>query len=223
MRRAAGIVVDRDAVWLVVEADDRLAAVYSEPLGSDDEAGYADRFSSLHESLGTPDAVGRLVGKIRPGGHPDDEVEIYVIETDRFDATAADVTMIQVAPEQLAEAVATYRVTDAAATIALQSILLQRESGTVSPRTIWIGEDADIDGFLGTFSVSWDGPGADGDGPQGVSLDDALAWAQDRRSEVVLRVEDATYSVPSRPVDDEDETLPEWHGPGSPSRDDTAG
>lgn len=223
MRKAAGIVVDRSAVWLAVEADGRLAAVCSEPIGSDDEDGYADRFSSLHEALGTPDAVGRLVGKTRSGGAPDSEVEIYIVETDRFDAAQADVAMIQIAPEQLAEVIATHRSTDAAALIALQSILLQRGSGTAPPRTIWIGEDIDFDGSPGTFSVSWDGPAGHGEGPQQVSLEDALSWARDRRSDVVLRIGNTTYGVPSRPVDDGGTALPEWRGPGSTSRDDDAG
>lgn len=223
MRRAAGIVVDRDAVWLAVEADDQLAAVYSEQIGSDDEDGYADRFSSLHEALGTPDAVGRLVGMIRPGGPSDGEVEIYVVETDRFDAAQADVAMIQIAPQQLAEVIATHQATDAAALIALQSILLHRDSVTVRPRTIWIGEDIDFDGSLDTFSVSWDAPEGHGEGPQQVSLEDALSWAQDHRSDVVLRIGDTAYGVPSRPVDDGGAVLPEWRGPGATSRDDDAG
>lgn len=221
MRSAAGIVVDRGAVWLAVEADGRLSAVYGDPIGGEDEDGFVDRFSSLHEVLGAPDAVGRLVATIRAGTDPDDEVEIHVVEADGFDVARAAVAMTRIAPERLAGVMAAGRVTDAAATIALQAVALQRLRGsaTVRPRTIWIGEDVGVDGPVGTFSVSWDGPEGHGDGPQQVTLEGALSWAQAQRSDVVLRVGHTLYGVPSRPVDGDGEPLPEWRGSASSSGD----
>lgn len=215
VRRAAGVVVDSEGVWLTRRADGRLAAVYSASFAGDDEDAYDDRWSSLHDALGNPNAVGRIVATLRPDGHPEDEVDVYLVTVDEF--SAASSSMVRVDVDRIREHLDGVSITDPVAVVGLQAVLLDQASTPAHPRTIWIGEDIDLDGYRGTFSATWEGPAGHGAGPQHGSLDEVVDWARALSSRVVVRVGEQLYSLPHEPVVIGGELLPEWHG-SAPTR-----
>jgi hypothetical protein len=86
----------------------------------------------------------------------------------------------------------------------------------------WVAEDEEIEtdlragrmrtSWAGRFSALWEGDLEYEHGPQGVALEEALAWARERAARVRLRVRQEEYSAGEQPI----RGLPAWDGEVGP-------
>jgi hypothetical protein len=90
---------------------------------------------------------------------------------------------------------------------------------TMKRGTVFVIEDEDFDHFLtGRFRASWGSGEAHEDGPEGVELGAALAWARERSPTVIVCLGDERYSAGETP-DREYPMLPAGMKPPSRRRD----
>lgn len=218
VRRLAGVVVDGDGVWLAIDESGGLSAVYSATATRAGDAAWDEIWASLDDKLGRPSLGSTMVARfVTPSPEaPTTETEIHIVNVTGFDPQGAQIKMAHIQRQGIGRYVAEAPIADPAALIALHQIRFESLQGELAPMSVRVSEDvdllADAPRYLGTFSAFWQSTDRVGDGPQGVSMEEALAWARGYSGEITLRIGQDEYSPPRHLTRWEDETFPEWSG-----------